>query len=256
MFDIFLNQTKLLEQFGGVWIIGLLVFTRTMGFAATAPLIGSKQIPALVKISFAIVITLIIFPLIDVPPEYPRNYEFIYYIVINATVGMLVGWISSLILEIGRVAGEMLDMQMGLNAATMFDPVTQSQTTIVGHFFEFIALTIFISVGGMEKTLEGLYKSYNTFPVVFEQINFNLDKIIKATAELIAIGFLIVSPIVVIILAVDLILGLMSRAAPQINAFQISFSIKPTLGLLLLMVLLPALLEIFAKLFNNPNRYF
>ena len=256
MFDIFVNQTKLLEQLGGVWIIGLLVFARTMGFTATAPLIGSKQIPALIKISFGIVMTLIIFPLVNVPSEYPRNQEFVYFIVMNAAIGMLIGWVCSLVLEIGRVAGEMLDMQMGLNAATMFDPNTQSQTTIVGHFFEFTTLVIFISVGGVEKTLEGLYKSYNTFPVVFEQISFSLDKIIKATAELVAIGFLVVSPIIIIILAVDLILGLMSRAAPQINAFQVSFSIKPTIGLLLLMLLLPTLFEIFAKLFNNPNRYF
>lgn len=256
MFESIINQTKILDQLGSAWIIGLLIFSRSIGFASTAPLIGSKQIPSLVKISFAILLTLLIMPIIDAPKESPTNYKFIYMLTLNAAIGMLIGWVTSLIIQIGRVAGEMLDMQMGLNAATLFDPATQTQTTIVGHFFDFLALTIFISIGGMEKIIEGLYRSFSTFPVVLNEINFNLDKLIKVTSDLVSIGFLVISPIIIIILAVDLILGLMSRAAPQINAFQISFSIKPSLGILLLMLLLPALFETFANLFSNPNKFF
>ena len=58
-----------------------------------------------------------------------------------------------------------------------------------------------------------------------------------------------------IVLALDLILGLMSRAAPQINAFQVSFTIKPTVGIVLILVLLPTMIEIFARLFSNPLKY-
>ncbi len=255
MFDFFITQTKILEQLGGAWIIALLVFSRIAGFASTAPLIGNKQIPGLVKIGFSILLTLLIFPMIDVPSEYPKNYGFIYLIVINAALGMLIGWIISLVITIAKVAGEMLDMQMALNAATIFDPSTQAQTTIIGHFFDFMSLVIFISVGGMEKTIEALYRSFTSFPVIMYNLNFSFDKVLKATAEIITIGFLIVSPIIMIILTVDLILGLMSRAAPQINAFQVSFSIKPSVGILLILILLPSIMEIFARMFNNPMKY-
>lgn len=255
MFDFFITQTKILEQFGGVWVIALLVFSRISGFATMAPLIGNKQIPALVKIGFSILLTLLIFPMIDVPATYPKNYEFIYLVVTNAALGMFIGWVTSLVITIARTAGEMLDMQMALNAATIFDPASQTQTTIIGHFFDFLALVIFVSIGGMEKVIEALYKSFISFPVVMHNLSFNFDKLLKATGEIISIGFLIMSPIIIIILTVDLILGLMSRAAPQINAFQISFSIKPSVGIMLILVLLPAIMEIFARLFSNPNRY-
>ncbi len=255
MFDLFMTQTKILEQLGGAWIIALLVFSRIAGFASTAPLIGNKQIPGLVKIGFSILLTLLIFPMIDLPSEYPKNYGFIYLIVINAALGMLIGWIISLVITIAKVAGEMLDMQMALNAATIFDPASQAQTTIIGHFFDFMSLVIFVSVGGMEKTIEALYRSFISFPVVMYNLNFSFDKVLKATAEIITLGFLIVSPIIMIILTVDLILGLMSRAAPQINAFQVSFSIKPSVGILLILILLPSIMEIFARLFNNPMKY-
>lgn len=256
MFDIFLSQTKILDQLGGVWTIALLVFCRMLAFASTAPLIGHKTIPAMVRVSFAMLLTLIIMPNLDAPSEYPRDYKFVYLIIMNVFVGLLIGWVSNLVLEIGRTAGEMLDMQMGLNAATIFDPGTQTQSTLIGKFFDFITLVLFISIGGMEKVIEGIYKSYDTFPIIIYEINLNFTKILTATADVIAIGFLIVSPIIIIILVVDLILGLMSRAAPQINAFQISFSIKPAIGMLLLIILLPALFQVFSNLFNNPMRFF
>lgn len=257
MFDIFITQTKLLQELGGVWVIALLVFSRTLAFSSMAPLIGHKTVPSLVRIGFALLITLIIMPNLQVPQEgYPKDFKLVYMIIMNVFVGLIIGWVSHLVIEIGRVAGEMLDMQMGLNAATIFDPGNQTQTTIVGRFMDFLALTLFISIGGMEKVIEGLYKSYNTFPIIIYQINLNLDKLTRATADVVAIGFLIVSPIIVIILTIDLILGLMSRAAPQINAFQVSFSIKPAVGILLMLILLPAIFQVFVSLFSNPNRFF
>jgi len=256
MYDLLLNQAKMLQQLGGMWTIALLVFSRVLAFASTAPLIGHKGIPALVKISFSMLLTLIIMPNLAIPEAYPKDYQFIYLIVINVMVGLFIGWAAQLVIETGRIAGEMVDMQMGLNAATIFDPGTQTQSTIIGRFFDVLTLTLFISIGGMEKVIEGLYKSFTAFPILMYEFNINFDKLLKATTDIIAIGFLLVSPIIITILAVDLILGLMSRAAPQINAFQISFAIKPSLGILLLIILLPALFQVLANLFSNPNRFF
>ena len=145
---------------------------------------------------------------------------------------------------------------MALNAATIFDPGSQSQATLIGRFFDFIALILFISLGGMEKVIEGFYKSFTFFPIITYHLTINFDKLVKATADIFAIGFLMVSPIIMILLIQDLILGLMSRAAPQINAFQVSFSIKPSTGLLVLIILFPAIFQILVTLFNNPLRFF
>ncbi|MBI2995806.1 MAG: flagellar biosynthetic protein FliR [Candidatus Melainabacteria bacterium] len=252
--NIIVNQAKLLQELGGIINVWFLVFTRSVAFASTAPLLSHRTIAAPIRITFSIILSLILMPLLEVPQEYPKEFEFVYLIVMNVLVGMLIGWVAQLILEIGRIAGEMLDMQMALNAATVFDPGNQVQSTIIGRFFEMIALIIFISMGGLEKVIEGFYKSYETFPVVIHQINFSFDKLLRISADVIIIGFLIISPIVIFLLAVDLILGIMSRAAPQINAFQISFSIKPAIALILLLILLPALFKIFVSLFTNPTR--
>lgn len=256
MFDLIINQAKILGELGNLWTIMLLVFARCIGFVVTAPLLGSKTIPGLAKVSFGIFLTLFIAPMIELPSEYPKDFLFVYLIVINAAIGMLMGWLISLVIDIAKVAGEMLDNQMALHAATLFDPGTQQQTTLIGHFFDLLALALFVSIGGMEKTIEGLARSFVTMPPVIYELTFNFGRILKATQDIITIGFLIVSPIVMILLLLDLILGLMSRAAPQINAFQVSFSIKPSAGIILIIILLPTLFEIFTKLFSEPMRYF
>ncbi len=255
MYETLLSQTKILDQLGNIWVMALLVFTRCVSFASTAPLLGHKSIPSLVRIGFSTLLALMIFPVLEVPNAYPKGFEFVFLIVMNVFIGMLMGWVASLVIEIGKVAGEMLDMQLGLQSATMFDPGTQSQTTVFGKFFDVIALTLFISIGGMEKLIEGFYKSYEVFPIILYKFDLDFLKLFKAAGDLMALSFIVVSPIIIIVLSVDLILGLMSRAAPQINAFQISFSIKPTVGLVLILVLLPALFQLFASLFSNPYRF-
>ncbi len=255
MFDFLLTQTKILDQLGDIWIMALLVFSRCIAFSSTAPLIGHKTVPAMVKVSFASMLTLILMPNLAVPQQYPSGYSFVYQIAMNALVGMLIGWLSTLIIEIGRTAGEMLDMQMALNAATIFDPGTQTQSTIIGRFFDFIMLVLFISIGGMEKIIEAFSKGFNTFPIIVTKFEFSFGRILDATADVITIGFVIVSPIIMTILIVDLILGLMSRAAPQINAFQISFSLKPSIGILLVFILLPFIMKVIAGLLDEPARF-
>lgn len=249
------NQISILNEFSNYWTIALLVFARSIAFVSIAPLTGHKSNPVLVKICFAILLTLMIFPNLQTPSVYPKNHLFIFQIVMNVMVGLLVGWVATLMLEIARAAGEMINMQMSLQAANLFDPGSQTQTTIIGRFFEMMAMVIFITVGGMEKVIEGLSLSYQQFPIILYSIDLNLPKMLSATSSVLGLGFLIVSPIVMILLVIDLILGLMSRAAPQINAFQISFSIKPTLGVILLLLLLPALFPIFAGLFSNPLKF-
>ena len=256
MLETIFNQAKILDGLGGIWILIFLVFARCIGFASMAPLIGYRSIPALVKVSFAIILTLLIMPNLEAPAVYPKNHLFIYLIVMNALIGMFIGWVASLVIEIIRVAGEMVNMQMALQASTLFDPGSQTQTTTVGSFFYLLGLTLFVTIGGMEKVIEGLYKSYNVFPIITYDITLNFERLLSATQEVVSIGFLIISPIIVILLVMDLILGLMSRAAPQINAFQISFSIKPGIGLLILLALLPAIIPILTRLFSEPMKYF
>lgn len=255
MNEFFTSQTGVLDGLSHLWTAGMLVFVRCIAFTAMAPLVGHKSIPVIVKIGFAMSLTLLILPNLDVPVKIAHNHYFVYVIIMNVLVGMMLGWMASLVIEIARAGGEMINMQMALHAANLFDPGSQTQTTILGKFFDMMAITLFVTVGGVEKLIEAIHSSYNVFPIFVETINFNIESTMSATANVIALGFLLISPIMMILLTLDLILGLMSRAAPQINAFQISFSIKPSVGLILLLLMFPAFIPIIVSFFKEPMRF-
>jgi flagellar biosynthetic protein FliR len=175
MIDI-VGQLSIFDQIGNVWIVALLVFTRCMAFTAMAPPTTHHSIPVIVKVGFAILLTLLLFPNIEPPEVYPKNHEFLFFLFMNASVGLFIGWAAMLVIEIVRAAGEMINMQMALQAANLFDPGSQSPTTIIGRFFDYISLVVFLSVGGVEKTIEGLYRSFTIFPLTATTININIGK--------------------------------------------------------------------------------
>lgn len=249
------SQTNLLNQFHNVWTGALLVFVRCMAFVTMAPPTSHKSIPVMVKIAYAISLTLMILPTLKEPEYYPKNHEFIYQIVLNIFVGLFIGWLSMFVMEIVKIAGEIINSQMSLQSASLFDPGSQTQTTIIGKFFDLLVFVVFLSCSGVEKVILGLSKSFNTFPILITSFDINMLKVLNATYQVVLIGFLISSPIVMTLLAIDLILGIMSRAAPQINAFQISFGIKPSVGVILLLLLLPALFPVIKGLCEQPFRF-
>jgi flagellar biosynthetic protein FliR/FlhB len=171
-------------------------------------------------------------------------------------MGFVMGFMANILFTIMVAGGEMMDASMGFSSAQMFDPSLGSQTTIFGRFMSMLSVVVFFAVGGPEMLLQGLSNSFEAFSIFNPNVSLNIPKIIHLSGDIIRMGFVIVSPIVLTILVNDLILGLLSRASPQINAFQISFTIKPVLGILILMLILPMFFSTVANIFTSASRLY
>lgn len=241
----------------GQWITSAsLIFARIVSFAHMAPVFSNKSVFSLARIAIALILSFIFFdihPDIKIPEE---GYFLPYVLFLNVAIGHLVGYISRLLFSIVTAGGEMMDSSMGFSSAQIFDPGSGSQTTLIGRFMTTLAIVIFFMVKGPERMIAGLYKSFEIFPLYGADISFEIDRIISLTGDIITMGFIIISPVVLTILLNDLILGLISRASPQINAFQISFTIKPSLGSIVLILILPLFLTGMMNLFTSGSRYF
>ncbi len=241
----------------GQWITSAsLIFARIVSFVHMAPVFSNKSVFSLARIAIALILSFIFFdihPDIKVPDE---GYFLPYVLFLNVAIGHLVGYISRLLFSIVTAGGEMMDSSMGFSSAQIFDPGSGAQTTLIGRFMTTLAIVIFFMVKGPERMIAGLYKSFELFPLYGADISFEIDRIISLTGDIITMGFIIISPVVLTILLNDLILGLISRASPQINAFQISFTIKPSLGATVLILILPLFLTGMMNLFTSGSRYF
>ena len=239
------------------WIISAsLIFARVVSFIHMAPVFSDKAIPSLIRISVSLLLSLVLFDILPNIEEPATGYYLPYVLFLNIALGFMMGFVSRLMFSIVIAGGEMMDSSMGFSSAQMFDPASGAQTTMFGKFMSSLAIMVFFFCEGPENLIRGLHKSFTTFPLYAANINYDVDKVINLTGDIISMGFIVVSPIVLTILLNDLILGLISRAAPQINAFQVSFTIKPTLGAVIFILILPLYMSGLINLLSSPSRYF
>lgn len=201
-----------------------------------------KGIPVLVKVGFAFLLSIVIFPVLNnVGLLVPDNtWEYILQAVGEVMIGLGLGLISSLIIYLFQMSGHMLDIQIGLSMSALFDPLAGAQNTIIAHFMYMFALVIFLSLNGHHSLILALVKSYELQPLGAAAINAGAQEIVFRTyTGIFLLSLRVAAPIMLVLVIVDLTLGLISRTAPQMNIFMLSFPLKIFIGLAFLFVLVP-----------------
>lgn len=238
---------------------GLVIFARTLGFIRLSPVFNRSEVTGLVKLSLALILTIILTSILK--PAMPETgVSLTFSLILNFAAGAIIGFVANCVILAIEAAGDMINMQMGLSSAMVLDPTTSAQVSIVGKFFALIAIIIFIHVGGVYWLIRGLIKSFEIFPVY--ATSFPLDLLInqkfliQVTSNILYVGLQIASPVLLATLGQDLILGIISKTAPQINVFQLSFLFKPVLGAAILIFILPMIFEVIAEYFNSYSSLF
>lgn len=257
-FSVLLNEIGFLSrQFDVAVDSGFLVFCRMLGFMLIAPIFGRKDIPFTCKVGMALMLSLILLWVLPVNPSQASRMIsedtmlYTLQVFINASIGFFLGFIATAIMDVVGAAGSMMNNQIGLSSAMMFDPSTRQQVALTEKLFSFIALLVFFHIGGAYWIISALKRSFEIFPLYTLQPDFtgqvSLDYIIQITGNSIAIATQLVAPILVVTMAIDLILGIVNRTAQQIQVFQLSFALKPCIGIAAFLLTLP----IFIKLLEN-----
>ncbi|HSA06409.1 MAG TPA: flagellar biosynthetic protein FliR [Candidatus Gastranaerophilales bacterium] len=232
---------------------GILIFIRFLGFAIIAPALSRKEVPQLLKVAFALLMTMTFLGSYkDITP--PAENSLIISVILNFIFGLLIGFIAITIFETIRSAGEMINMQMGLQSSMMFDQNAKGQSSIMGIFFMHLGTIIFIHIGGLFWLFLAFKRGFEIFPLYGASIPLqqivNLDYMIYLTGNVLFIGLQMASPIIITTLCQDIVLGIISKTAPQVNVFQLSFLFKPVVGSLIMLIILPLLVNAIVDYFN------
>ena len=250
----FLAIFKYFPEFDAGLTAGLLIFARFLAFSKFAPVIGRSEINVTIRLGFALVMTIIFLGIVDTGAM-PQNFPFILGLMINVIVGAFLGFVASAIFSAIAAGGDMINMQMGLSSAMMFDQSTRTQGSLLSAFFNLLAAVIYINIGGVYWLIRAMEKSFALCGVYITSFDMNLiasqDYLVGITANVLYIGLQIAAPILLASLGQDIILGIISRTAPQVNVFQLSFLFKPGLGALILIFVLPMLLNVINDYFTT-----
>lgn len=247
-----LQMNSLIPGFVENMSAGIIIFARMMGFVRFAPVLNRKEIPGLVKIGLAFLLTIIFIMLLH-PKGMPEHGDLLLAIILNLAVGAMIGYMAQLILAAIEAGGDMINMQMGLSSAMVLDPTTSSQVSLLGKFFGVLGIVIFLKIGGAYWLFQAFERSFDIFPIYSTSVPLaklvNMDYLISMSSNVLYMGLQIASPVLLATLGQDIILGVISKTAPQVNVFQLSFLFKPVFGAAILIWIMPMLLNVITDYF-------
>ncbi len=213
----------------------LLIMARLGGLFAFAPVYSSRNIPAGIKSVFVFWIAITI--LYVIPPGYaiPQGpLSLITALILEVCIGVLLGLICYFTFIAIQAAGEIIDLQMGLSVATMFDPLFGATVSIIGRLSFYFGLIMFLILNGHHYILQGLIKSFEIMPVgsPIHLSPVTLGIVLDIGTNFWVMVVKLAAPAVMLIFLSDFAFGIVSRVAPQVNVFMLGFQVKPSLGLI------------------------
>jgi flagellar biosynthetic protein FliR len=226
------------------WLAPLLwPMLRTLSLIATAPVLSMRNIPVRVKVGLAFLVALSAQASLPAMPIVPLDgAQGLAMVAQQVLIGVLLGFSAKIVFAALEFAGELIGLQMGLNFAGFFDPTIGSQGTATARFFSTIGSLLFIVINGHLLLVMAVIRSFDSFPVSSEI--FSVMRVLQPQvwgAEIFRLGLWIALPIVSMLLFANLVLGVVSRVAQQIQIFSVGFAITVTLGLFGMLLTLPML---------------
>jgi len=241
------------------WITPLLwPFLRALALFTTLPVLGQRIVPVRVRIALAFFIAVAAQATLPSMPAVALDSMAALLITAQQVlIGLTIGFAVRIVFAAVEMAGEVIGLQMGLNFAAFFDPATASQTNGAGRFFGAMVGLLFVVVDGHLAVIAALVQSFNAFPVSTDVLGW-LRVLQPQTwgAEVFQLGLWIALPIVGMLLLVNIVLGVISRVAPQINVFAVGFPITLAVGLIGMLVTLPMMQSPFTMALERMLDHF
>ena len=212
------------------WVAGLGAGVVRMGaFAAATPFLR-RRMPIPARLAFAIAIGLFLAAPLEGELTVMRLID---VAVMNAAVGISLGFLTGLIFYLFAVAGAVTDLTSGLAISAVFDPTTGSQSTVFSRFFDVTAVTIFMVLGGHRLLVTGMATSVEAVPLDGTiEVDPNLANVmVGLVGRMMIAGVEIAMPALAALFMTELVLGIAARMMPQANIFLVGLPAKLLLAL-------------------------
>ncbi|MCQ2612919.1 MAG: flagellar biosynthetic protein FliR [Treponemataceae bacterium] len=184
----------------------------------------------------------------------PFSIQFVLLLIGEGLIGVLIGFYINLIFGVFSTAGQFFSFQMGFSAAQSYDALSQVENPLMGQYLNLMAMLIFLQTKGFQNLfLRGLTQSYtvlNAYSLVMARENI-LGFLLGGLTQLFLDAFLIAFPMIASLFLVSVTMGLLAKAAPQMNLFSESLPVSMIVSFLLLTLLLPIMVNYFSNVFES-----
>lgn len=227
-------------------------FFRIGALMMIMPTLGGGEVPARVRIGFAFLLTWLVLPGIDqVPVLDVLSAESLYVTLQELLLGVAMGLVVLMVFSAVMLGAENVAVTMGLGFAMMNDPQSGVQVPTVGQFYRVLAILLFLVLGGHFAMLSLLVESFRHVPVGTVMDTGVVWRLLQWGGSIFKGALLIALPALTAMLMSNMIMGVMTRSAPQLNLFSVGFPITMTIGFVAMVLTLPAFSEAFQGLMQD-----
>jgi flagellar biosynthetic protein FliR len=225
-------------------------FMRIGAMIMAMPILGTRMVPTRIKIITTFVISIVVLPLLPPVPEVEAlSLPGLYISVQQILIGFAMGFTLQLVFGALMIAGEVIAMSMGLGFASMIDPNNGVSVPVIAQLLVIVGTLLFLALGGHLMLIQLVVNSFQSLPIAPTGIERESFWAIASWGSQMFVGAIWVAiPAIVSMLVVTLALGVMTRAAPQLNIFSVGFPITMFLGFIIIMLILPGILPRFNQM--------
>ncbi len=233
----------------------MLIFARVGTMLMLIPALGEQNIPGRLRLSFALALCLIFYPLLaDSLPQLPTDILAIVGLLFHEIiVGLILGGIARLVVQATQIAGAVIAYQAGLSVAQVADPTQGGiQGVLIGSFLSFLGIALIFATDLHHVALAAIYDSYMIFsPTAPLMWGDALQMALNATAASFVIGVQMSAPFIVFGLVFYLGLGILARLMPQLQVFFLAMPATIGVGLILMALLLSMMMGWYLMHFED-----
>lgn len=228
----------------------LLVFMRMSGLFIFSPVLGNENIPVVLRAAVGFVCAMVVMPTLNgISAHVNGIVELIVQSLGELFIGLALGLLVSIIIYIVLFAGELIDMQMGLTMAQMYDPQSGVNMPILGKFFNIIVILVFFTSNAHLYLISFVNDSFHLIaPGTVVPTQQSLKFIVSLGSDYFELGLRLALPIVAIEVACYIAQGMIMRAVPSINIFSVGMFIAMLVGLFILLITITAVVTMCGQL--------
>jgi flagellar biosynthetic protein FliR len=241
------------EQLAG-WLAAFMYpLARLLGMFASAPVFSNRAVPARVRLGIGLAISVAISSALPpIQPIDPGSYLGLLALFWQMAIGVAIGFMMRLVFAAVDMAGSVVGMQMGLSFAIFFSPSAGGQTAVLAEFFALVATLLFLAINGHLLMIDVLVRSFEWLPITATPLSSGgWSYIVRYATVIFATGLLLALPMLTALLVTNIALGILTRAAPQLNLFAIGFPISLAMGMMVVMLAMNFLGPVIVSFFER-----
>jgi flagellar biosynthetic protein FliR len=223
---------------------------RIAAMMMVAPIFSTRQIPVRFRMLLAVFVTLLVQPVLPASPIVPVfSPDALLIAVQQVGIGVALGFLMQMVFNALIIGGQVMAFSMGLGFASMMDPVNGAQVPVVAQFWTIMAMLAFLMMNGHLVLISAIVDTFAVIPVAADGLTrAGLWELLAWASRMFAAGVLMALPVIISLLLINIGMGVVSRAAPQLNIFAIGFPITLMMGFLLIWATLPQVVTNFGGL--------